>query len=341
MQVESVQREHEAIIQVTIESKTKPPGALGQLEETARLLARRLGPARIKLERPVMVVFAGDHGISAEGVSVATSIVTHQMVRNFLSGGAAINVFCQNAGMALEVVDAGIALPIDDEPKLVRQSLGPGTNNFVVGPAMSEEQVERGLAWGRQVSHLHATLGSNIIGFGEMGIGNTSAASALMALTLGLPAELCVGRGTGINEKTLQKKLRLISEALQRHAQAKSPQERLAAVGGFEIVQLTGAMLGAAEAGMVILVDGFIASVAALLAVDIEQGVKDSLLFCHRSGEQGHERLLQYFAAKPLLDLGLRLGEGTGAALAYPIVRAAAAFYNDMASFDDLGISLP
>tara|TARA_B100000745_G_scaffold260508_1_gene184135 strand:+ start:330 stop:1355 length:1026 start_codon:yes stop_codon:yes gene_type:complete len=325
-------------IQAVIDNKTKPKGALGQLEDIAAIMASILGDERIVISNPTIVVFAGDHGIAQENISIAPPEVTQQMVQNFLTGGAAINVFCRGNGLALEVVNAGILGKIDHRD-LIDQSLGNGTQNFVVGNAMDKDTVAKGLELGRAVAHRHAEGGSNVIGFGEMGIGNTASASALLGLTLNLPAVECVGRGTGINDMTFYKKQELIGRALTKHYAAKSPIARLAAVGGFEIVQIVGAMIGAAEKKMVVLVDGFIASVAALMAYEICAPAKDYMIFCHKSEEQAHQLILDHLVEKPILDLGLRLGEGTGAALAYPMIKAAADFYNDMATFESAGVT--
>lgn len=333
------------LIQHKIDQKTKPLGALGLLESIAKQVALIQSEVTsidsmplLALDHPVMVVFAGDHGIAAEGISIAPSAVTQQMVHNFLAGGAAINCFCRSNGMALVVVDAGILLPVDD-PNLRQQSLGLGTNNFSKEAAMTMAQVKQGLALGASVSYQYADSGSRIIGFGEMGIGNTSAAAAIMAAALKLPAEDCVGVGTGIDNETYLKKIRLIETALCLHSDnLVEPLSILACVGGFEIVQMVGAMLAAAERKMIVLVDGFIASVAALLATQINANSQAYMIFCHCSAEKSHGLLLDKMQANALLDLNLRLGEGTGAALAFPIVEAAVSFYNDMASFSEAGI---
>ncbi|TQV89618.1 nicotinate-nucleotide--dimethylbenzimidazole phosphoribosyltransferase [Aliikangiella coralliicola] len=325
-------------IQQKIDQKTKPPGALGRLEQLAMQLALITGSDEIILNKPTMLVFAADHGIAKEGVSIAPPEVTQQMVLNFLNGGAAINCFCRANDIALEVIDAGILVPIN-APKLTMQSLGRGTNNFVTLPAMSLEAVTKGFSLGAKVVYRMASEGCNVFGFGEMGIGNTSSASALMSAITGIPAEECVGRGTGISDEVYQKKLSLIQKALKRHKNSfDDTKQILSALGGFEIVQMVGAMLAAAECNSVVLVDGFIATVAALAAVKINPAARDYMVFCHQSEESGHQKLLQYLQATPLLSLELRLGEGTGAALAVPLLKAAQAFYNDMASFDSAGV---
>jgi nicotinate-nucleotide--dimethylbenzimidazole phosphoribosyltransferase len=332
-------RSHSEIVNQRINQKTKPLGALGQLEPLAAQLALILGTEEIDLNRPAILVFAGDHGIAEEGVSIAPSVVTQQMVLNFLNGGAAINCFCRSNGIELEVIDAGILLPIED-PRLTVQSLGRGTRNISREAAMTHEQVIEGILLGKTAAEKHLSLGSQLLGFGEMGIGNTSSAAAIMAALLKIPADECVGRGTGIDDHTLERKIRLVAAALELHAkELNHPLEVLRCLGGFEMVQMVGAMLATAEQHKVILVDGFIATAAALVAQRMTPAVVDYMVFCHQSNEQGHQRMLRHLGGKPLLNLGLRLGEGTGAALAVPLLQAAAAFYNDMASFNDAGVS--
>ncbi|MET1256211.1 nicotinate-nucleotide--dimethylbenzimidazole phosphoribosyltransferase [Aliikangiella maris] len=325
-------------IQQFIDNKTKPLGALGELEALAVKLAMITGPKKIHLQQPVMLVFAGDHGIAEEGISIAPSTVTAQMVQNFLSGGAAINCFCQSSQMQLEIIDAGILQPIS-HPELTVQSLGRGTKNFIHEPAMSLQSVQKGISLGAEIIYRHVSQGSNVFGFGEMGIGNTSAAAALMSAITQLPVEECVGRGTGISDVVYTKKLQLIQSALLKHHNRLTDiKSILATLGGFEIVQTVGAMLAAAECQSIILVDGFISSTAALVACEIVPAAKDYMIFCHQSNESGHQKLLSFMQVKPLLKLELRLGEGTGAALAYPLLKAAQAFYNDMASFESAGV---
>ncbi len=331
------------LIQNRIDQKTKPQGALGQLELLAKQMAKIQNKAsvnldRVEINRPTMLVFAGDHGIAEEGISIAPSAVTQQMVLNFLNGGAAINCFCRTNNMALEVIDAGILLPIDD-PRLTLQSLGLGTQNFSKQAAMQIEQVEKGLKLGATVAYKQIESGCNLIGFGEMGIGNTSSASAIMAAILNLRAEQCVGRGTGISDEVLQKKINLVQQSLELHKnKLDNPLNILACVGGFEIVQMVGAMLAAAERKSIVLVDGFISTAAALVASKINKNVREYMVFCHQSNEQAHQLMLKEMQVTPLLCLDLRLGEGTGAALALPLLRAAACFYNEMASFASAGV---
>ena len=339
--VSSVSRVNDAGIRQRIDLKTKPPGSLGSLETLAAQLAAITGTEKIKLQKPAMLVFAADHGIASEGVSIAPPQVTQQMVMNFIAGGAAVNCFCQVANMSLHVIDAGMLSAVDSR-RVIDQRLGSGTANIAVSPAMSRETAEAGLQKGADVLRARHQEGSNVFAFGEMGIGNTSAASAVLAALLDLDAQETCGRGTGIDDAVFARKQQLLGQALTRHRSMDDASDAiniLASLGGFEIVQMTGAMLAAAEAGAVIMVDGFIASVAALSAVHIAPETRDYMVFCHRSEEQAHQRILDALDATPLLDLGLRLGEGTGAALAYPLLLSAQSFYNCMASFDDAGVT--
>lgn len=348
-QISPVSKAQDPLIQQKIDLKTKPPGALGQLESLALQIARVQAADSqqtdqpqntvLKIVHPTMLVFAGDHGIAAEGVSIAPSEVTRQMVQNFAHGGAAINVFCRQVGFRLEVIDCGILTPVEGVEGIIDQRLGAGTGAIHLEPAMALETVDKGFAMARDLIERHHQAGCNLVAFGEMGIGNTSAAAAIMAAIMQLDVIDCVGRGTGINSETLERKLMLIELALLLHQSALTgPKSVLACLGGFEIVQMTGAMLAAAERKMLVVVDGFIATAAALVAVQIAPNVRDYLIFAHQSDEQGHQRMLEFLQAKPLLSLGLRLGEGTGAALALPLIQASVNFYNQMASFSDAGI---
>lgn len=326
------------VIQQRINLKTKPAGALGLLETLALQLALIQSKSSLSLNKPVLLIFAADHGINSHGLSIAPSEVTQQMVSNFLAGGAAANCFCRSNGIGLFVVDAGIVKPLPDATGVIQQSLGFGTADFSQGPAMTMAQVEAGLALGRHVANQQIVAGCDLLLLGEMGIANTSSAAALLAAATDLPVETCVGRGTGISDEQFQLKQALIKQALQR-PYAKDPQSILAEFGGFEIVQLCGAILGAAALQKPVLIDGFIVSVAALLACQMAPDCRDYLIFAHKGAEAGHKAVLKALDATVLLDLGLRLGEGTGAALAVPLLKAAISFYNDMASFADAGVT--
>lgn len=325
-------------LQHVIDHKTKPPGSLGQLEAIALQIGLIQHTERPVVQRPVMIVFAGDHGIAAEGVSPYPQAVTAQMVANFLAGGAAINAFSGVAQSTLEIVDAGVASPLPLSDRLVSLPVARGTRNFAAEPAMTRDEAMTALAAGAARVRLHASLGTNVIGFGEMGIANTSSAACLMSRLLSVPIDACVGRGTGLDDQGLAHKRAVLGRALVKHSHAIAPLDVLATFGGFEIAMMTGAYLAAASERMTILVDGFIATAALLVAERIAPGVRDYCVFSHASHEAGHRRMLEHFGAKPLLALDLRLGEGTGAALALPLVRAATAFLTEMASFESAGV---
>jgi len=322
-----------------IANKTKPQGALGRLEALARqvgLIQQSLSPS---LSEPAMLVFAADHGVVAEGVSPYPQEVTAQMVANFLAGGAAINCFCRLNGIRLQVIDAGVKAALPEHPELRNCKVAAGTANMTEQDAMTAEQCDLALRQGAVlVDELYAS-GTNVIGFGEMGIGNTTSAAALMSALLELPAARCVGRGTGLDDAGVAHKAEVVARAVARLSPSASAWEILRAVGGLEIAMMTGAMLQAAARRMVVLVDGFIATSAALVASRLAPEFLGYAIFCHRSDEQAHQLLLEHLKASPLLDLEMRLGEGTGAALAYPLVEAAVAFVNEMASFDSAGVS--
>ena len=335
----ALDRALEAELRRVIDMKTKPPGSLGRLESLALQMGLIQRTTKPRIERPAMIVFAGDHGIAKEGVSSFPQEVTAQMVANFLTGGAAINALSRSVGMSLEVVDAGVATPIPIDHGYERLSLGLGTRNFAQEPAMSRETALEGIARGAARVRHHASLGTNVIGFGEMGIANTSAAACLMSRLCDLPIDECVGRGTGLDDHGLAHKRDVLGRALALHRDEGDAIDTLATFGGFEIAMIAGAYLAAACEGMTILVDGFIATSALLVAAKIAPEVLDYCVFAHASNETGHRRMLAHFDAAPLLELDLRLGEGTGAALALPILRAAVAFIDEMASFESAGVS--
>ncbi|NRF25636.1 nicotinate-nucleotide--dimethylbenzimidazole phosphoribosyltransferase [Vibrio coralliilyticus] len=329
-----------------INQKTKPLGALGQLESLAHQLAliqsNLKGDAvtNVDIVKPTAIVFAGDHGIADEGVSIAPSAVTQQMVLNFLAGGAAINCFCRVNQIELKVVDTGILIPVEaTAPSFVVQRLGDRTANFANEAAMSSEQVKQGIEFGRELVKRTVNEGSNLVMFGEMGIGNTSSAAAIVAALTGQDAQSCVGLGTGITPEQLAKKVALVDKGVSR-CQGRDVYQVLSEVGGFEIVQMVGAFLAACETKTPVIVDGFIVTTAAYAASLIQPECREFMIFAHRSEELAHQLLLEELGAKPLLDLSMRLGEGTGAALAVPLVRAAAEFYNSMASFEDAGVTV-
>jgi len=327
-------------LKARIDNKTKPFGALGRLEEIALKVGLIQNTLTPRLARPVILVFAGDHGIVEEGVSPFPQAVTQQMVQNFLAGGAGINVFARQNGIDLRIVDAGVNHAFEPHPALVDLKVGMGTHNFMHGPAMTDAECQEALKHGAELVRAEMQAGSNVLGFGEMGIGNTSAAAALMSVLCELPLQQCVGRGAGHDDDGVKRKLAIIGKAMEYHpCSSEAPLQALATFGGFEIAMMTGAMLAAAEKKTVLLIDGFIATSALLVASRIAPTVLDYCIFSHCSDESGHALLLRKLKAEPLLNLGLRLGEGTGAALAFPLVQASVNFLNQMASFQSAKVS--
>jgi nicotinate-nucleotide--dimethylbenzimidazole phosphoribosyltransferase len=328
-------------LQHKLDNKTKPLGALGRLEALALQLGLILGTEAPQLQQPQLVVFAGDHGLAARGVSAYPSDVTWQMVNNFLAGGAAVSVLARQHGIALTVVDCGVRHEFEPRPGLLLRKVASGTADASQGPAMSAAQCEQAIANGREVVR---RLPGNALLLGEMGIGNTSAASLLLARLTGEDLGDCVGAGTGLDEAGLARKRAVLAEVLALHEGAREPLAALAAFGGFEIASLVGAVLQAAQERRVIVVDGFIASAAVLVARALAPQVVQRCVFSHRSGESGHGLMLHHLGlprqpALPLLDLGLRLGEGSGAALAWPLLVSACAILREMASFDSAQVS--
>ncbi len=323
-------------IRQTINSRTKPPGSLGLLEALAVQIAVLQSTIAPRMERCTLIIFAADHGIARAGVSAFPQAVTRQMVLNFLSGGAAANVFARSVGVDLQVVDAGVAGAPIENPGLIRRRLGAGTANFLDAPAMSPEQAARALDDGAAIAR--ATAGE-ALAFGEMGIGNTATAAALAHKLTGLPLERLVGRGAGLDDAALARKLSTLQRACARVPGILPAERAMAEYGGFEIVMMAGAMRAGAQAGRLVLVDGFIATAAASLALALDPAVRPALVFAHRSAEAGHGVLLDRLRARPLLDLEMRLGEGTGALLAWPLVQAASRMMTEMASFAEAGVS--
>ena len=325
-----------------VDRKTKPLGALGLLERTAikiGLIQQRLDP---EFGQPHLLVFAGDHGAAKAGVSAYPQDVTWQMVENFLAGGAAINVFARQNELHLAIIDAGVAHDFGKRAGLINAKVAPGTANYIEESAMTAAQCAAAIERGADICRNLSANGCNLVGFGEMGIGNTAAASLITHCLTGTPLAECIGRGTGLDDAGLARKQVLLETALKRYRAAggsNDPLAVLAEFGGFEIAMMVGAMLGAAEQKMTLLIDGFIVGSAALTASRLAPGLSDYCVFCHRSAEPGHSAQLQALEAEPLLDLGLRLGEGTGAALAYPLVLASVNFLNEMASFESAGVS--
>lgn len=334
-----IKSEFTALLQEKIDSKTKPLGALGTLETLAFQIATVFDSLTPKIINPNIVVFAADHGIANHGVSAYPQDVTRQMVANFLEGGAAINVFCNQNKIRLSIVDAGVNYDFPTNANLINAKIAKGTQSFLHIPAMSETELNLCFEKGKSIVEDIAKTGCNCIGFGEMGIGNTSTASVLMSLLTDIPIEDCVGKGTGIEHEKLLQKQELLKNAIENYSGPAELKQQLAYFGGFEILQIASGMLTAYENKMLILIDGFICSVAFLIASKINPDIYKNAVFCHCSAEKAHQKLLHYLEANPILNLDLRLGEGTGCAIAFPILKSAETFLNDMASFESAGVS--
>jgi nicotinate-nucleotide--dimethylbenzimidazole phosphoribosyltransferase len=326
----------DARLQALIDDKTKPVGSLGRVESLALRIGAILGSEAPVLLQPQMLVCAADHGLAARGVSAYPGDVTAQMVQNFLSGGAAVSVLARQHGLALTVVDCGVRSDFAPRAGLVVRKVAHGTADASAGPAMSGPQRDRAIANGREVVR---ALPGNALLIGEMGIGNTSSASMLLARLAGIDIDACTGSGTGLDTEGRARKVRILREVLALHIGATSPLDALAAFGGFEIATLVGAVLQAAQERRVIVVDGFIASAAVMVAQALRPHVTQRCIAAHVSAEVAHARLLAHLGLEPLLDLGLRLGEGSGAALAWPLLESACLILRDMASFEAAGVS--
>lgn len=319
---------------------TKPPGALGRLEAIAIQLAALQGTAQPTIQHVHITVFAGDHGVAAEGVSAFPQAVTAEMVKNFARGGAAICVAARTLGAELEVINLGTAFDTGPAEGVKSHVLGPGTANFTREPAMNEHQLACALAAGRHAAERARLMGAQLFIGGEMGIGNTTAAAALACALLDAPPERLAGPGTGLDTHGVARKVEVIRRALACHSTHHgTPLEALRRLSGFEIAALTGSYIACAHIGLPVLVDGFISSVAALAATRLCPGAGDWLLYSHTSAEPGHRTVLEALDARPLLDLGMRLGEGSGAAVAVPLLRMACALHNEMATFAEAGVS--
>ena len=333
-----------ARLQSRIDHKTKPLGALGRLEPLMLRLGLIQRSETPRLVAPQMLVCAADHGLAARGVSAYPADVTWQMVENFLAGGAAVSVLARQHGLALTVADCGVVRPIPARdsapgaPRLIGCRVAAGTRDASVGPAMSGEQCAQALANGAAIVR---ALPGNALLLGEMGIGNTSVASLLLARLAGVPLAECVGAGTGLDAAGVARKQAVLQRALEANADARAPLAALAALGGFEVATLVGAVLEAASARRVVVVDGFITCAAVLVAARLAPAVLAYCVFSHRSDERGHSAMLAALGAEPLLDLGLRLGEGSGAALAWPLLASACAVLREMASFESAGVAGP
>lgn len=340
-EIRPVSRDIEPELRGRIDQKTKPLGSLGRLEKLAMQIGLIQGSAHPQLRSPAALVFAGDHGIAAEGVSPYPQEVTAQMVLNFLGGGAAINVFARQHGLSLTVVDAGVAADLPAHPQLRALKVRRGTRNMLHEPALTPGEVAQCLALGARVVAELDAVGTNVVLLGEMGIANTSSAALLMSVLLPAPIDACVGGGAGYDPAGIARKRDVLARVRERHGDVTDPLHALAAFGGCEVAMMVGAMLEAAARAMVIVNDGFIVTAALLVAARLRPAVLDYAVFSHASAENGHRRLVAALRGEPLLDLGLRLGEGTGAALAWPLLVSSIAFLDEMATFASAGVSVP
>lgn len=327
-------------VQRHLDNLTKPPGSLGRLEELALRFCLATGSAKPVLRRKRIYCLAGDHGVADEGVSAYPKAVTPQMVRNMLAGGAAVNVLARHAGAELVVVDMGVDDPLRNAPGLCRRKVRRGTANLARGPAMSVAEATRAVESGIRLARAAQREGVHLLGTGDMGIANTTPSTALFAAYLGIPPAAITGRGTGVDARGLRKKVRVIERALAvNRAALADPLATLAALGGFEIAGLCGLILGAASARLPVVVDGFISTAGAVAALRLNEAVRDYLFFSHLSDERGHAVILKKLGIRPLLSLNMRLGEGTGAALAMSLIEASVRAYNEMATFHSAGVS--
>lgn len=328
-------------IQQKIDDLNKPKGSLGRLEELAMqvcLIQQTLEP---RLTHPCHLLLGGDHGIEREGVSVSPREVTWQQMINFTRGGGGVNMFCRQHGFDLSIVDVGVDYDLSQVPGIIDRKIARGTKNFLYEPAMSEEEYEQALKVGADLVDDCAKKGCNIVSIGEMGIGNTSPSSIWMHLFCNIPLDECIGAGAGLNSAGIRHKYEVLSKAVANSKlyTLNSTLDIIRYFGGFEMVAAIGAMLRAAERRMVVLVDGFIMTACALAASQLKPEAKECMIFTHCGDESGHKRMLDFLGAKPLLSLGLRLGEGTGALCAYPIVDSAVRMMNEMNNFQDAHIT--
>lgn len=325
-------------VQAMIDVKTKPPGSLGRIEDLALRIALAQGSKEPNAQA-MLLLCAGDHGLVAEGVSAWPSEVTAEMVKNFLNGGAAANVFARAAGAQIRVLDCGVASPLPDHPALIRAGIRQGTRNALREDALEAGEVQAALGFGADMAAQSVDAGAGVIALGEMGIGNTSSASLLAHAVTGLSLDELTGAGAGLDQAGVARKLEVLKAVAARRPGKLSPLDALAAFGGLEIAAMAGALIGAASKGAVVIVDGFIATSAALMALEARPDAEPHVIFAHKGAEPGHRLMLDHLKAEPLLELGLRLGEGSGALLALPLVTAAVAMLNEMATFESAGVS--
>ena len=326
-------------VQAAVDSKTKPPGSLGRVEALALQMALAQGTDSPSADPAHLLIFAGDHGLVEEGVSAWPQEVTAQMVLNFLSGGAAANVFARTNGCEITVADAGVAGDLPDAPGLVRAGIRKGTRNAAKEDALTSDELEAGLRFGADLARERVDAGARVIALGEMGIGNTASAALVAHGIAGLDLEGLTGPGAGLDLQGVFKKLEILRRTIARHPVSRDPMVALQRFGGLEIASMAGALIGAASARAVVLVDGFIATSAAMAVLTARPEARPYTVFAHRSHEPGHRLMLDWLQADPLLDLDLRLGEGTGALLALPLLRASCSMLSEMATFAEAGVS--
>jgi nicotinate-nucleotide--dimethylbenzimidazole phosphoribosyltransferase len=328
------------VAQKRLDSLTKPPGSLGRLEEFAKRLVAIYGTAMPEIPKKVVFTFASDHGVAEEGVSAYPQEVTRQMVYNFIQGGAGINVLARHAGADVVVIDIGVNYEFENLPGLLKKKVLYGSRNMTKGPAMSREEAIRCIETGIELAHQYTDRGYSMFATGEMGIGNTTPSSAVCAVITGHPVTEVTGRGTGISDETLKHKIEVIERAIEiNRPKASDPIDVLSKVGGPEIGAIAGLCIGAAEKGVPVVVDGFISTAGALIAYELDNTVVEYMFAAHQSQEIGHRVMLQHMGLRPVLDLDLRLGEGTGAALAMTILDAGLKIYREMATFQEAGVS--
>ena len=323
-------------IQQALDSKTKPPGSLGRLEDIAAQIAQLQQTLNPVMNTCTLIIFVADHGITNQKVSAYPQQVTRQMVLNYLQGGAAANVIAETLGVDVKIVDAGIAGEPIQHPNLIHKPIAPGTADFSQKPAMSKQQLRDAIRTGAEIAQ---ETDSDALAFGEMGIGNTSAATCIAHKLLGIPLSQLIGRGTGLDDAGIQHKLTVLTKAARRTKDRLEYQEALSEYGGFEIAMITGAIIKAVQRKQIVIVDGTIATAAAIAALDCKPDIRHALIFAHQSAERGHKAMLDAINARPILNLDMRLGEGTGALVAWPIIKAAVAILNDMATFESAGVS--
>ncbi len=338
--IQPIKKEFLSLAQGRLDRLTKPVGSLGELEEIAKRYVGIVEDLHRPIRRKVIFTFAADHGVTAEGVSAYPREVTPQMVYNFIRKGAAINVLAGHAGAEVVVVDIGVDHDFKPLEGLYIRKIARGTANMCQGPAMSRDQAIQALSVGLEMAEVARSREADLVGTGDMGIGNTTPSSAILACLAGLPVSLVTHRGTGIDDATLMRKIKTIETAIEvNRPDLKDPVDVLAKVGGFEIAGIAGLIIGCAAHRIPVVVDGFISTAGAMIAVALNNRVKDYLFASHQSVEVGHQFMWEYIGQKPILNLSMRLGEGTGAALAMSVIEAAVKVLNEMATFDEAGVS--